>query len=152
MATTAADYNWAGTSVPGGDIGCINTDVSTITVGTVVIVDATNSLTTTAFSGFSGGLPAPGVKIAGADAYAFGVAIENIAVGAQGRVRRLGVAVCNATAAVVTAGDVIKVGAAGAVLTNTAVSAKAQLGQALNTTSGTAADPVLVALDIARNN
>ena len=149
MATTAADFNWAGTAVPGGDIGCINTDSGAITAGQAVFVDATNFMTTTAFSGFAAGLPAPGVKVAGAGAYIFGIAIENAAIGAQFRVRRLGIALCLATAAVITAGDVIKAGAAGQVLTTSA--AAAQIGQALNTTSGTANDPVLVALDIAKN-
>lgn len=149
MATTAADFTWAGTAVPGGDVAVINTDSSQINVGIVTFVDATNSLTTTGVTGFTAGLPAVGVKIAGAGAYAFGVAIENIPVGAQGRVRRIGIAQCAATAAVITAGDVVKVGAAGAVLTTSA--AAAQLGQALNTTSGNAADPVLIALDIAKN-
>lgn len=149
MATTAADFNWAGTAVPGGDIGCINTDSGAISAGQAVILDATNSLTTTGVTGFAAGLPAPGVKVAGAGNYVFGIAIENIAVGAQGRVRRYGIALCLATAATITAGDVIKAGASGAVLTTT--SAAAQIGQALNTTAGNANDPVLVALNIAKN-
>ena len=149
MATTAADFTWAGTAVPGGDVGCINTDTGAIAAGQAVIVDATNSLTTTAFTGFTAGLPAVGVKVAGAGAYIFGIAIEAIAIGAQGRIRRIGIALCSATAAVITAGDVVKAGASGNVLSTSA--GAAQIGQALNTTSGTLADPVLVALDIAKN-
>lgn len=150
MATTAADFTWAGTAIPGGDVSVVNTDSSQINVGIVVFIDATNNMTSTGVTGFPGGLPAPGVKIAGANAYPYGVAIENIPVGAQGRVRRIGLAVCSATAAVITTGDVVKVGAAGAILSTTA--GQPQLGQAIGlTTSGTAADPMLVALDIAKN-
>jgi Uncharacterized conserved protein (DUF2190) len=149
MATTAADFNWAGTAVPGGDIGCINTSGSTITAGSVVIIDATNSLTTTGVTGFAAGLPAPGVTVSGTAGYAFGVAIETAVTLAPLRVRRIGIALCLATAAVITAGDRVKTANTGQVLTS--ASGTPTVGQALNTTAGNANDPVLVAIDIANN-
>jgi len=149
MATTAADFNWAGTAIPGGDFPCINTSGSTIAVGSCVLVDATNSLTTTAFTGFSGGMPSPGALLGTLNAYPMGVAIENATAGAQFRVRHYGIAVCFATAAVITAGDKVSLGASGAVFTKSGVNPT--IGQALNTTSGTANDPVLVMIDIANN-
>lgn len=149
MATTAADFNWAGTAVPGGDVPVINTSGSSIAAGLVVIIDATNSLTTTGVTGFAAGLPAPGVVLSGTAGYAYGVTIETIANGAQGRVRRIGIAQCLATAAVITAGDRVKTANTGQVLTS--ASGTPTVGQALNTTSGTANDPVLVAIDISNN-
>lgn len=144
----ATDFNWATTAVPGGDVSIINTDgTNAFTPGMCVTLDATNYLTVTSFSGFPAGLPSPGVKQSGAGDYIFGIAIENIPLGAQGRVRRIGIAQCLAAGAI-TAGNVVKAAASGQVTPTTA--AAAQIGQALNTTT-TANDPVLVALDIAKN-
>ncbi len=149
MATTIADYTLAGTAVPGGDISCINTSASTITAGFVVIIDATNSLTTAGVTGFAAGLPTFGVTVSGTASYAFGVALETALTLQPLRVRRLGIAVCLATAVVITAGDVVKAASTGQVLKTTA--GVAQVGQALTTTAGNANDPVLVAIDIASN-
>lgn len=134
----ANDFVYA--SVPlASDLAVKNTDVVDIKAGNLVKIDAANPV--------SGTQPIPGVLVGTAGAYCPAVAIENIPVGKNGRVRPLGVAPVVASG-VIAAGAVISPAANGQVAAQAA--AGIQIGIAL-TAAAALNDTILALIQPAKN-
>ena len=126
--------------VQNGEVTVKNTHASTALVpGNTCTLDGSNLLSSTQ--------PALGVVPATADDVPFGVALENIAAGAYGRVAVSGIVPAIASG-VVTAKDYVECDTGGKV--KTTAGAKPTLGIALTTTASNN-DQVLVLLGGAKN-
>jgi len=102
------------------DLAVKNTDVTAITQGQAVKIDASNLLSATQGH--------PGVVICTTDDVVDGVALEAIPVGGFGRIACAGVVRCTASAAI-TGGAQVQASTTGKV--KTLVAAKPQVGKAL---------------------
>lgn len=135
------DVTLARTPLPTGEMTIKNTEASTAMVpGNVVKLDASHLL--------SGTQPVVGALLTTDDAAPLGVVLENIAVGATGRIAVYGIVPAIAEAAV-TAGTYVQSASTGKCKVN--AGAKPTLGLAL---TGTAADgdQILLLLGVAAQN
>ena len=145
MATT--DFIWARVDGHGALVKtALNTDTTDMTIGQCVKLDATNVLSGTPY------LTAPGVLIAGAAVFPYGVVVTKAAHQAAApyiavRVQFGGEIQVNASAAI-TAGNILATAASGKVATQT--SGQPQVGQALTAAAGST-DLVQAALHFANN-
>ena len=147
MSTT--DFNWARVAGHGAfEKSCLNTDASNnLANGQIVKMDATNVMSGTPY------LAAPGVVLAGAGVFPYGVVITP-AASVSGtppynplRVQYGGEVQVNASAAI-TAGAILATAASGKVATQT--SGQPQVGQAL-TAAAASTDILQAALAFANN-
>lgn len=138
----ASDFNWARYPIQGADIPYKNTSGSPILAGMQLKLDATNL--TGASQGKAGMIPTAAVTDV-----PDGVAVENVAIGGDGRVQIEGLAVCIAKGAVTAGTTVGPSPTAGS--TSTFTSTDPSLGKAWNTTVNDG-DPVLVRLNVNSNN
>lgn len=130
------DTDWA--TVPlATDQSVKNTSGADIAQGDIVTLHSTISTTA----------PSVNVKQSTTDDLVYGVAIENIPNGKQGRVRTVGIAQCRCDSAI-TFGTAVQASTLGNA--KTCAAGKAQLGIALNTTT-TTGDKLLVDIARARN-
>lgn len=136
----ATDFTLArNTYQSGNDDAAYNATGSDIPAGTTVKIDTANPM--------SGSQGAPGVVTATLNAVPYGITVETLKSKAYGRVQRGGRANTFASGAV-TVGDVVQCDASGQVKTQSA--GEPQLGIALTNTAN-AADPIQVAIAIAKN-
>lgn len=142
MATT--DFVWGRIPVTGADVTIKNTDgTNNFVAGNLVTLDPANAMATG-----TPAQPAPGCVLAVNNDYTFGVVIESIAIGAFGRVQRIGQIQVVASAAI-TAGAIVQSSGSGKVATSGV--AQPQVGQALTAAAGNL-DLIWVALDRAKNS
>ena len=146
MATT--DFVWARVDGHGALVKtALNTDASNnFTLGMMVKLDATNVLSGTPY------LTAPGVVMAGAAVFPYGVCVTKAAFSSAApyiavRVQFGGEVQVNASASI-TAGNILATAASGKVATQT--SGQPQVGQAL-TAAAASTDLVQAALHFANN-
>jgi predicted RecA/RadA family phage recombinase len=135
----ANDFDWASTPLP-SDLPVRNYGGSDIPAFSVVKLDTGNVL--------SGPNESVGVALAGTGDYPYGVTVEPIPAGKQGRARCEGIVPVTADKAI-SAGAIVRAGFSGDVTDRSA--GNNQLGQAI-TASAALGDTLLCKLAIAANN